>query len=1298
MSQFSEMMGSFIRTGNYPMEANYIFPTEAALKEFYNDPINATTLHKGLLKLVENGGDGKQALYWVVKKQTNDDLEFVKLIENIDIDTIDGQLEDLYNRLEEEIKNRKDGETAIWGTNDPTNVPEELNSLLDLATAVTNLIKEVQDIHKELIDSDESIRKSLKTEIKATVGTQENDIVSYLKTLPYKSLTEAANALNKFLNTTDVDSNQINTLPELQFFLEGYNDTQKLRHVLLDLQAEILGNPFPTREFRTLRAIEDFVRILKADSEATDNNIQSELDNTQIGVGLSGDGSYNADKETYYLKDATSIMNALKVLDSLMYEAIKGITIQASNEDVVNLNVRKELEGYVIGATLNLSNVLGNDLIKKDDGLYFNVKSTYNNGTLSLYVNDKLVAQHILGFSSIVESAFYDSSNESIVIVFKLLSGEKQTITIPVGTLIRELEVDNSQPNKVVELVRETVVDGADKLSADVRIHVDKHNILKKVGNALSVDGTTDSITHNDKTLNSVIEEIRTTEAESTSNLTQKITAEVDRAKAEEGSIKTSLGEFKDNTNKAVSDLKLKDSEIQAAVLAETNRATEVENNIKASVQDLKASDSTIKESIEELKVSTQNNAREITTAKNLIGLEAERAQNAEETLTQRASAIEAELSDVSKQQVDTGKEVVSLTNKLDSEIARSTTKDSELNIAISKEIDRATEQERVLSTALDTKVGTVTIRKSEANDLQYILYVDSKASGEINIPKDQFLKSVTLENNSILQFKFETTSGVVTTDINIEDVFAESLSNLETKVNQKADIVSPIFTGIPQIQDSPDENDSSQRIPTTNWVNTRVSKSEETFNQHIKDKQNPHNVTAEQIGAYTKLEIDSKFNKIDEITNKCIKATDEASKINATLDIDTNTLTVTDRNGISTSLEVWGTTDEHISVYLSSEDGLATVSNLDVSLVYVGTDQVYHATTDDNGICQFIVPNGIKYRIILPEIQDYLTPAEEEHMASIASRSIEHRYRRIGEEVEQVYIQVNQMENGVYSPIENHQIKLKIGTGTTSTYYTPENGTLVLNIPSGQEYVIDIATKENYYIRGQKYHYELQATQIRRHIYVNFRAYESGIWIVTDQNEEVTYEDWIQQDRDPQSAQLIKIATGELSAAGGVYYLKIDDLRFRNAPSHQWASQNVLFTSIPENGNSLTADYYYDGYTSTKNIQQEGDTRTIGTNAADYALAQTLQIGELTLNGFMGSCGQWITVWRNKEHIDDILEVVRPDLNDGKTYYLFSNWSVAKWTSSQNGASNAWYLSSVFNVSYNKYNSYAVLVFYAPS
>ena len=503
----------------------------------------------------------------------DDTLKFVRLIKDIDIDTIEDELSKLSKKLDDEIQARKDGDETIWGTTDTSEIPEDLNSILDLSKAITDLKTQFEETSA-----------LLKAQIKATVGTENDDVITYLQSLPYQSLTEASNALNKFLNTFDSESEEINTLLELKSFLEGYTDTEKLKQILVDLYNNILGDPAPTAQFRTLRAIEDFIRVLKSESEASDKNLQSEIDNTQIGVGLSGDGSYNADKETYYLKDATSIMNALKVLDSLMYEAIKGITIQASNEDVVNLNVRKELEGYVIGAQLNLSNVLGNDLIKKDDGLYFNVKSTYNNGTLSLYVNDKLVAQHILGFSSIVDSAFYDSSNESIVIVFKLLSGEKQTITIPVGTLIRELEVDNSQPNKVVELVRETVVDGADKLSADVRIHVDKHNILKKVGNALSVDGTTDSITHNDKTLNSVIEEIKTTEAESTSSLTQKITAEVDRAKAEEESIKTSLGEFKDTTNKAISDLKLKDSEIQEAVLAETNRATASEAELEAKI------------------------------------------------------------------------------------------------------------------------------------------------------------------------------------------------------------------------------------------------------------------------------------------------------------------------------------------------------------------------------------------------------------------------------------------------------------------------------------------------------------------------------------------------------------------------------------------------------------------------------------------------------------------------------------------------------------------------------------------
>lgn len=672
MSQYSQMMGSFIRTGNYPMEANYIFPTPEALKEFYSDPINATTLHKGLLRIVENDGTGNQGLYWVTKKQTNDDeFEFTKLISGSDINSILEQLNNFETKLDDKIKEITDYETVIWGTNDPTNVPDDLNSLLDLANAIIQLKSEFTNI-------DDKINNSSK-EIQALAGTQDSDVIEYLKTLPYNSLTEVSNALNNFLNTVDSNSNQINTLQELKSFLEGYTDSDKLKNVLIDFQSEILGNPTPSEDFRTLRGIEDFIRILKADSINTDFNLQSELNQIEIGVGLSGDGSYNSDKTTHYLQDATSVMNSLKILDSLVYQAISGITITPDNNDVVNLNIRKELDSYIIGAKLQLSNALGNDLLKKDDGLYFNIKSTYSNGILSLYANNKLINQHILGLSSVVESAEYVPESESINMVFKLIDGTSQPITIPVGTLIREWDVDNSQPDKVVELERNVVLDGQDQLSADVRIYIDKHNILKKVGNALSVDGTTDSITHNDQTLSVVIDNINNTDNE---------------------------------LNKQISEIK------------------------------------------------------------NLIG-------NSD-------TSINDQISD--------------LKEKLNSEISR------------------ASESEKSLSEAIDTKIENVQLNKID--DLTYALLVDNVNIGQIEIPTDKYLKNVEL-NNSDLIFTFYDDSVTTINLSNILSDLSQRVINLET---YKASIDSPTFTGTPQIETSPDADDSSQRIPSTSWVQNRIS------------------------------------------------------------------------------------------------------------------------------------------------------------------------------------------------------------------------------------------------------------------------------------------------------------------------------------------------------------------------------------------------------------------------------------------------------------------------------------------
>lgn len=824
MSQYSEMMGSFIRTGNYPLEAHYIFPTEEALKEFYSDELNATTIHKGLLRIVENDGEGKQGLYWVTKKQTNDDLEFTKLVSGTDIKSIFEQLESLESRLAEEIKNRKDSETAIWGTNDPTNVPEELNSLLNLANVIIALKEEINGIHKELIDSDDSIYKSLKTEVKALAGTQEYDVVEYLKGLPYKSLTEVANALNKFLNEVDETSNQINTLPELKFFLEGYNDKQKLRHVLLDLQAEILGNPLPTQDFRTLRAIEDFVRILKADSESTDRNLQTELNQTQVGVGLSADGSYSPDQETYYLKDATSIMNALKILDALMYEAISGITIEPENNDVVDLAVRKELDGYVVSAKLNLSNQLGNDLIKKEDGLYFNIDSTYKDGKLSLYVNGKLIAQHILGFSSLVDTAKYDPAQEAIVIVFKLLNGEKQTITIPVGTLIREWEVDNSQPGKVVELTRTTAIDGPDTISADVRLWSDKNNILKKYGNTLGVDGTSENITHNGETLKVYLDNLRNTVITNNTIVNNKIDSEIARATAKEALIEESISQTRTDFNTALEDTNDDIAEVSNAVKTETNRAIAAENAIKSQIDDLKISNS-------ELRQNTEANTTRINAFEGNL-------KNQKLELQQEIHLVEDAIDDkidskADKSEIDSIKDKADdVVSRVNQEIIRATQKEGELQSALNSQMAEANTKinqnaaniqslELSVTRDLASKIGSVQLE--QIGDLTWNLIVDGANIGQINVPEDQFLESVTVVNGSTLRFVFKTKTGTITTDINIEDIILDALAELETKVNTKAPIHSPTFTGIPQIEVSPDPTDSSQRIPTTNWVRARI-------------------------------------------------------------------------------------------------------------------------------------------------------------------------------------------------------------------------------------------------------------------------------------------------------------------------------------------------------------------------------------------------------------------------------------------------------------------------------------------
>lgn len=394
MRAFSEIIASFRRSGPFPIELDYVFENEAALKEFYNKPEEQAILHKGLLKIVEDDGNGNQALYWVTRKKTNDELEFTKLVTSNTGETI----EDLILRLDQEIKDRANADDAIWGTRYHIDIPDDLNSLKDIADEITK------------------IRTHL----------------------------------------SNLDSEDINL------------------HDRID-------------------------------------NLQEELDSTQTGAGLNEDGTYSPNQKTHFLRKTVSITDALAVLDEMLEKSFFFRLLDTEETPSLKLNIDRQVTGTIISGDVKVSTSDGNGIITKNDGLFYKLATEYVDGVLTIKVNDNIIGVHTIGLSAIVDTAVYDPDTEELVIVFKLLTGDKQTVRIPVGTLIREWEVDNSIPDKVVELEKTIAMGtGADKLSADVRIFQSKDNILVKNGNSLYVKGTSDNITHNSESLDSVIDEIKT--------------------------------------------------------------------------------------------------------------------------------------------------------------------------------------------------------------------------------------------------------------------------------------------------------------------------------------------------------------------------------------------------------------------------------------------------------------------------------------------------------------------------------------------------------------------------------------------------------------------------------------------------------------------------------------------------------------------------------------------------------------------------------------------------------------------
>lgn len=79
----------------------------------------------------------------------------------------------------------------------------------------------------------------------------------------------------------------------------------------------------------------------------------------------------------------------------------------------------------------------------------------------------------------------------------------------------------------------------------------------------------------------------------------------------------------------------------------------------------------------------------------------------------------------------------------------------------ITNNITTLTQKDIDLGTQLSSKISKVALTQDQANPLHYTLFVDDVKNGEINIPKDQFLKSVNfVDDTNEIVFVFETMNG----------------------------------------------------------------------------------------------------------------------------------------------------------------------------------------------------------------------------------------------------------------------------------------------------------------------------------------------------------------------------------------------------------------------------------------------------------------------------------------------------------------------------------------------------------
>lgn len=433
----------------------------------------------------------------------------------------------------------------------------------------------------------------------------------------------------------------------------------------------------------------------------------------------------------------------------------------------------------------------------------------------------------------------------------------------------------------------------------------------------------------------------------------------------------------------------------------------------------------------------------------------------------------------------------------------------------------------------------------------------------------------------------------------------------------------------------------------------------------------------------------------MQEMLDDAVEAVSGAEKVNC--ELLGSVVRITDRTGLKRSIDLQPT-NERVQIEVSTLVSGVSVSGLVINVYYNDSMTIATTvTTDANGMAALTVPANYKYKLIFPDIAGCNPIPPVVHVASLSERSVEIEYTPVaptgGMQLTVYAATANATGQPGTTAIANMDFNVTMD-GTTTVYTTGSDGKCLITIPYNKSVSIQAPIQQGYELRGSATR-SFVANQSAKYVEFIYTPATAGLYIVTDDATEYTqeeFEDALEAETVSASdAKLIKVVTNELTANGGVFYVSIDMLATRSGiVSKKWANRYEQFYDIPLNGNSATANYYYDGKTASSRIQDEGDRQNNDTPAVDEALAKTFELTARTLHGFLGSTGQWAILWANRYIVDDLILLTRPSAT-----YNFSSYTAAKWTSTQNNANTAFNWTSSANF-YNKFNSSAVVTFFA--